>query len=254
VFNPHNQEWNPRHTLITGASSGLGAGLAEGIAAPGRRLTLLARRSSLLAEVAGRCSAKGADVDTVSGDVRERDAMKSRIEAAHAQSPLHLVIANAGIGGGPGITPDDIYVVNMDGLRHTVEPSLELMERQGFGQIAIMSSLAGFRGLGSAPAYSASKVFARGYGEALQGRYRHRGIDISVICPGFVDTPMTRTNPFAMPFLMDESRARRIMLRGLARRRARIAYPWPTYWFSALLPLMPAWLVERVFNDRNSKE
>lgn len=250
----YNQKWNPQHSLITGASSGLGAGLAQGLSAPGKMLTLTARRAEQLNATAHACRDLGATVVETVADVRDREAMHEIVQTADQTQPLDLVIANAGIGGGPGITPEDVYAVNMDGVRHTVEPALAVMEPRCAGQIAIMSSLAGFRGMPSAPAYAASKAFARAYGEGLETRYRGSGIAISVICPGFVTTPMTAANPFPMPFLMPEEKARAIMLRGLAKRRARIAFPWPTYAFCALLPILPASLVNRLLGGQASKE
>ena len=95
-----------------------------------------------------------------------------------------------------------------------------------------MSSLAGFCGLPSAPAYCASKAAVRVWGEGLRGRLGRQGIAVSVICPGFVRTPMTAGNRFPMPLIMTPERAAAIIRRGLVRRRARIAFPLPLYWAS----------------------
>ncbi len=102
-----------------------------------------------------------------------------------------------------------------------------------------MSSLAAFRGFPGAPAYCASKAAVRVWGEALRGELYGAGIGVSVICPGYVRSSMTAVNDFPMPLLMDAERAARIIRRGLARNRPRIAFPWRLYaavWLISALP------------------
>ena len=125
---------------------------------------------------------------------------------------------------------------------------------RGAGQIAIVSSLASFRGFPGAPAYSASKAAVRVWGEALRARHREDGIAVSVICPGFVVSRMTDRNLFPMPLLMTADRAARIIRRGLARNRGRIAFPWPTYFVSWLLGVLPPFLGDRLLKDAPRKE
>ena len=112
---------------------------------------------------------------------------------------------------------------------NTVIPALEVMEVRGTGQIAIVSSLASFRGFPGTPAYAASKAAVRVWGEGLRGRYAPKGIKISVICPGFVESRMTANNPFPMPLLMTARKPRDIIRRGLEKKHARIAFPWQMY-------------------------
>ncbi|MBI3505448.1 MAG: SDR family NAD(P)-dependent oxidoreductase, partial [Proteobacteria bacterium] len=116
--------------------------------------------------------------------------------------------------------------------------------RRGTGQIALLSSLAGFRGLPGAPAYCASKAAVRVWGEALRADWLGRGIKINVVCPGYVTTRMTAHNDFPMPFLMPAERAARIMLDGLARDRARIAFPWPLYAAVRMIAALPPGLLD----------
>jgi len=114
-----------------------------------------------------------------------------------------------------------------------------VMRPRRHGQIAIMASLAGYRGLPGAPAYCASKAAVKAWGEGLRGHLRSDNIRVSVICPGFVTTRMTAVNKFKMPFLMDAERAARIMIKGLAEDSGRIAFPWPMAfgaWLTAALP------------------
>ena len=118
-------------------------------------------------------------------------------------------------------------------------PAADAMRTRQAGQIAIMSSLASFRGMPGAPAYCASKAAVRVWGEGLRGQLAKDGIRLSVICPGFVKSRMTAVNDFPMPFLMDARKAARLMAAGLAKDKGRIAYPWPMAlgaWLSTTLP------------------
>lgn len=234
--------------LITGASSGLGAALARAYARPGVHLHLGARREELLADVAAVCREKGSKVAVEIIDVTARNDMAEWVARAHSQRPLDLVIANAGISGGTydGIESDEqvraIFSVNVDGVLNTVLPAMPLMIGQGRGQIGIMASLAGYRGFPGAPAYCGSKGAVKIWGEGLRGDLAAHKIGVSVILPGFVETPMTSVNSFKMPFLMSADRAAAIMRRGLEKNKARIAFPWPTACFAWLLgALPPAW-------------
>lgn len=238
--------------LITGASSGLGAGLARAHAAPGVTLHLSGRDMARLDEVAGQCRAKGAEVHAAGLDVTDRAATAAWVEASESLRPLDLVIANAGISagtGGGGETAAQtraIFAVNVDGVFNTVMPAIPLLRARRRGQIGIMSSLAGFRGFPGAPAYCASKAAVRVWGEGLRGELAPLGIGVSVICPGFVATPMTAVNRFSMPFLMDVERASAIMARGLAENRGRIAFPWPMHVMARMAGCLPSRLMDRV--------
>jgi len=242
---------NFRSILVTGAGSGLGAALARRYAAPGVRLALIGRNESRLALVEADCVARGATVERASIDVTERAALAAWIVAADEQLPFDLVIANAGISGGTsglGESNDQsrlIFAINLDGVLNTIEPILPRMRRRGTGAVALMSSLASFRGLPGAPAYGASKAAVRVLGEALRGDYRPSGVTVSVICPGFVTTPMTARNRFHMPFLMNAERASGIIVRGLAQGRGRIAFPWPMYALVRLIAALPSALIDR---------
>lgn len=235
----------PKSILITGGSSGIGEALALEYAASGIRLALTGRDSARLEAVAEACRAKGADAVTGVVDVRDAAAMRQWIEAEDDKTPFDLVIANAGVSR-EGLEDLDrearlrrVLATNIDGVINTVQPALDRMRGRKRGQVAIMSSIASFLGLPSALAYSTSKAAVRIYGEGLRGEARRDGIEVSVICPGYIRTPLTKNNTFSMPFLMDADRAARIIRRGLARNAARIAFPFPMYalvWFMAALP------------------
>lgn len=241
-----------RHVLITGASSGIGAALARACAAPGCRLSLGGRDSARLDAVAAECRSRGAEVAAARIDVTDAAAMAAWLAEADAAQSLDLVVANAGISAGTGDGAESadqtrrIFAVNLDGVMNTVLPAIDPMRARRRGQIAIVSSVAGFRGFPSAPAYCASKAAVRTWGEGLRGWLAADGVKVSVVLPGFVDTPMTQVNSFRMPFLMTADRAAQRILRGLERDRGRIAFPWPTAFAAWLVGALPDALADRL--------
>lgn len=240
----------PNSILITGASSGIGEALALGYAAPGARLALIGRNSERLEGVAAACRAAGAKVISAVLDVTEHAALEGFVAEADRIAPLDLVVANAGISAGTGGSGEDasqaraIMAVNVDGVMNTVLAALPHLRRRRRGQIAIVSSLAGFRGFPGAPAYCASKAAVRVWGEALRGHLAPEGIGVTVVCPGFVKSRMTAVNQFPMPFLMAANRAAALIRRGLARNKARIAFPWQLAIPLQLLAVLPPALTD----------
>lgn len=241
---------NPRSILITGASSGIGAALAREYASEGRRLALTGRDTARLAAVASDCRAQGAEVAERGLDVCDAPALSLWFAEIDQAFQLDLVIANAGVSGGTGGGGEDeqqlqrIFCVNVEGVANTVHAAIAAMTRRGQGQIALMASLAGFRGFPGAPAYCASKAAVRVWGEALRGSLHGKGIRVSVICPGYVRTPMTDVNDFSMPLLMPPERAAAIIRRGLESDKARIAFPLRLYWAVLLATVLPPGLLD----------
>ncbi len=239
---------DPKSIVITGGSSGIGAALARGYAAPGVSLGLTGRDPARLAAVAEACRAAGAEVAAAVIDVRQREALAAWLAERDRARALDLVIANAGISAGTGSFGEtaeqvrEILSVNVDGVVNSALAAAELMRPRRRGQIAIMSSLAAFRGFPGAPAYCASKAAVRVWGEALRGMLHGEGLGVTVICPGYVKSRMTAVNDFPMPFLMEAERAAGIIRRGLAADKARIVFPrrlFAAVWLLGLLP--PAW-------------
>jgi short-subunit dehydrogenase len=241
---------HPQSILITGASSGIGAALALAYAAAGVRLVLTGRDRTRLDDIAVQCRARGATVDARCVDVVDRAAMTALVADCDGATPLDLVIANAGVSAGTLGGPEQseqvraMFAINVDGVVNTVQPAIEAMLPRGRGQIAIMSSLAALRGFPGAPTYCASKAAVKIWGEALRGALHDRGIEVNVICPGYIETAMTAQNDFPMPLLMPADRAASIVVRGLARNRARIAFPWLLYAVVSLLAWLPPALID----------
>lgn len=234
-----------QHILITGASSGLGAALALALSNSATRLLLTGRDAERLRQVAHSCESRGAAVVAETIDVGDR----ARMRAFASAYPVDLAIANAGISAGTaaGLEPEAqteaIFRTNVEGVLNTIEPVIPGMKQRARGQIAIISSLASFKGFPGAPAYCASKAAVRFLGEAWRPLLRHYGIRVSVVCPGFIKTPMTDANHFHMPMLMTPEEAAAIILQGLERNKGRIAFPLPLYaasWLSGALP--PSWV------------
>ena len=250
----------PNSILITGASSGIGDALARLYARSGITLFLSGRNAERLASLSDICESHGATVNSKVIDVTDSRAMALWIGECDTHRALDLVIANAGVsGGGQGIghgldATRQILATNVDGVVNTVLPTLERMLERGHGQIAIMSSLAAFRGLPTAPAYCASKAAVKSWGEGLRVRHAKDGVRISVICPGFVESRMTADNPFPMPLLMQGDRAATIIQKGLARNRGRIAFPFGTYAASWLLDILPTNLTDWMVRNLPAKE
>ena len=245
---------DPRSILITGASSGIGAALAQAYAAPRTRLALCGRDAVRLAAVANSCRERGAEVIEACLDVTEAAAVAAWIAQVERAFPLELVIANAGVQGGlwrdgAGETLDElqrVMEVNFGGVSNTLYPVLPAMRRRRRGQVALISSLAALRGIPFSPGYCASKAAVRIYGEALRSWLAPEGIGVSVVLPGFVETRLSHTVAGPKPLKLPAERAARIIRRGLARGRRQIAFPYPLYVGMHLMRALPAGLVDAI--------
>ncbi|MFA4995476.1 MAG: SDR family NAD(P)-dependent oxidoreductase [Bdellovibrionales bacterium] len=243
---------NPHHIAITGASSGIGAALALTYASRSVILSLHGRNAERLERIAVQARARGAEVSVRVGDVTDEKDMAAWVLERNDVADIDLLIANAGISGGTSRIENiaeqtkAIFATNVTGVFNAIHPVLPLMMRRRRGQIAIVASLAGFRGFAGSAAYAASKAAVRIYGEGLRAEMAPHGIEVNVVCPGFIKTPMTDVNPFHMPFIMSPERAARIICEGLACNRARIAFPWQMYALIRFLTALPQSFMDSV--------
>ena len=164
-----------------------------------------------------------------------------------------LVIANAGISAGTsGEAIEDIarlrrvLEVNVLGLAATLAAFAPAMRAAGRGTLAGIASVAGFRGLAGNGAYSASKAAARIWMESLRTELHGSGVSVVCICPGYVDTPLTRVNRFRMPFLISADDSARRIARAIAARRRVAVIPWRMALVSVVLRILPGWIYDRL--------
>jgi short-subunit dehydrogenase len=246
--------------LITGASSGIGRELAISYSSNENNLFLCSRNLIKLDDVKKICEAKGSAVFIQKIDVKNKVSIKNFIDEIEEKYPINLLIANAGISAGTadGIESDEqideIFSTNLNGVLNTINPAIARMKQRKSGQIAIISSLAGFRGLPSSPAYCASKSAVRVYGEALRGNLAKYNIKINVICPGYIRTAMTDVNDFYMPFLMSAKKCAKIIKSGIEKNKSRIAFPFFLYFEVWLLALLPTQFTDKFLAKLPSKK
>lgn len=233
--------------LITGASGGIGAALALRYANSDILLILIARNSSKLIEIKEKCEKHGASVVCHTVDIRESQKLQTTIEEIDQEHPIDLVICNAGVTSSIGDNGEaeswdaicNIIDTNLYGVLATLNPLISRMQSRKQGQIAIVSSLAAYRGMPVTPSYCASKAAVKSYGEALRGWLKDDGIQVNVICPGFVESKLSKQFHGDKPLMMSATKAADIIYKGLAKNKANISFPFPLnlgMWFLAVLP------------------
>jgi NAD(P)-dependent dehydrogenase (short-subunit alcohol dehydrogenase family) len=214
---------------------------------------VFARREAELARVAA--SLAPGRVATYAGDVRDGGALAQAAESFVARfGTPDIVIANAGVSRGTSTDHAEdlpafrsVLETNVLGIVNTFHPFLASMRAARRGTLVGVASIAGFRGLPGAGAYSASKAAAIGYLESLRVELRGSGIAVVTICPGYVATPMTHGNPYRMPFLMRPDVAARRIARAIAWRRRFYVLPWPMAIVGRIFRALPRPLYDRMF-------
>ena len=192
-----------------------------------------------------------------------RDAAQLRA-AAEAFTRKHgtpdIVIGNAGISHGNLTEHEgdlavfrDTLEVNVMGLVNTFHPFVAPMRERGSGSLVGIASVAGFRGLPGATAYSASKAAAIRYLEGLRVELRGSGVRVTTICPGYIATPMTERNPYPMPFIIDADDAARRFARAIDAGMSYAVIPWQMAIVGRLLVLLPDWLYDRAASKAGRK-
>ncbi|HVR62101.1 MAG TPA: SDR family NAD(P)-dependent oxidoreductase, partial [Polyangia bacterium] len=241
-------------------SSGLGAALARHYARRRCALSLFGRDEERLEETARDCRAAGAVVVSYACDLRDGCGAARQLVAADLHAPVDVLLANAGVGGaralarGAGETVEQARALvdnNLLTVINTVAPLAPRMAARGDGQIVLMGSIAGLVGLPHAPVYCAAKSAVHLYGEALRRRLHGSGVGVTVVCPGFVDTPMSASLPTARPFLWSADRAAARIAAALEKRRRVLIFPWQLRWAVAAARLLPAALVDRLIAASN---
>ncbi len=236
--------------IITGASVGIGAALARELHRRGWSIGLVARRADLLEQLAGSLGERTA---WATADVTDLEQLRAAFAALEAKlGPCDLMIANAGVGNPASVTKLDpldaaqTLRINLDGVLYAISATLPGMLARGRGHLVAVSSLAAWRGLPQSGPYSASKAGVTALMESFRIELRPRGVAVTTVHPGFVDTAMTQKNRFPMPFMMSAERAAVIVADGLERRRSEINFPWATTTAMRLARLLPNFLYDWV--------
>lgn len=228
---------NPQKTIIiTGASSGLGFALAlEYSKKQDVNLFLFGRNEKRLKEITCLCIKNGSQASYFVTDIINQAKMKSDINEIAVKYGVDIIIACAGVSAGTldGLETisqvNKLMDVNINGVLNTILPAIENMIPRRHGHVVIISSMASMIGLSSAPAYSASKGAVRIFGEALSGYLKQYNIKLSVVIPGYINTPMTQKNDFPMPFIMSSAKAAKKIIRGINKGKNIIAFPFIMY-------------------------
>ena len=244
----------PRCIVITGASSGLGAGLAQSYAAPGKTLGLVGRNAARLSMIATACRKRGAMVHEGVLDVAQAEPIGDWLVALDSACPVDLVIACAGISAGtrPDGHPEGLAAAiemvraNLLGVIHTIEPLLPVFAARRAGHLALVASIAAYRGLPDSPGYCASKAGVRAYGEALRAALAPQDVQVTVISPGFFTSPMSKRFLGSKPFQISLDQAVTRIRTGLDSRRRRLGFPWQLRLVLQTLDLLPAAIGDRL--------
>jgi len=233
--------------FITGASSGIGQALAEHYAKEGAIIGLAARRQDLLNTLQDSLTT---ETITYALDVRDAEALAEAANDFISRfGAPDIVIANAGVSAGTLTenrndikTFKGVIDINLLGMVHTFQPFIESMKQAGKGSLVGIASVAGIRGLPGAGAYSASKAAVIAYLESLRVELSINGIHVTTIAPGYIKTPMTDINEYAMPFLMAPEVAAKKFAQAIAKKKRFIVIPWQMGWLARVMRFLPPWL------------
>lgn len=219
--------------MVTGASSGIGRGIAVELARRGARLGLVARRTEALQEIVSEIESLGAQALAWPGDVQDATAISAAADRFREKfGGIDVLIANAGIGStidAAELRAEEVagvIKVNVIGAANSVAAVIPEMVAKGRGQLVVISSLAAYRGLPKSAAYCASKAAVSAFFESLRLDLQPRGIDVTIIHPGFIKTPLTAGRQAQMPFLMELEVAVEKILRAIEKKKKSYAFPW----------------------------
>jgi short-subunit dehydrogenase len=254
--------WAGKVVYLTGASSGIGEALALEMASRGAVLALIARRKEKLDDLADRCRAKGGTARVFPADVTDEAALSEAANEMLAEfRKIDILIANAGIGGNDEETRSfrpaavkRVIDINLIGAVNAVNAVLPSMVERGSGQLVAISSLAGFRGLPRSAAYSASKAGMTAYFESLRLDLKPKGINVTIIQPGFIKTPLTSGRRNKMPFLMELDDAIPLFIAAIEKKKPFAAFPWQLATIVRAGRFMPAWLYDRIAGRARYRE
>ena len=248
--------WTNKVVMITGASSGIGRGIALEVASRGAHLGLLARREELLNEIVGEAKKRNVKAVAAAADVRDVKAVRGAADRFREElGPIDVLIANAGIGTSDHatrLTPEhaaNVMSINVLGAVNSVAAVMPEMVERKQGRLVAISSLAAYRGLSKSAAYCASKAAMSSYFESLRIDLRHTGVGVTIIHPGFIKTDLTAGRNAKMPYLMELDDAVKKIVSAIEREKKSYSFPWQLATIVRASMLMPPamydWIAER---------
>ncbi len=250
--------WSDRVALVTGASSGIGRGLALELARRQAAVGLLARRADALQEIVEEIEAAGGRALALSADVTNAAAVRSAaVDLSAKFGPIDVLFANAGVGGSTHATElsaaevAKLIDVNVMGVVNSVTAVLGDMVKRGQGQLVAISSLAAYRGLPKSAAYCSSKAAVSAFFESLRLDLRRTGVDVTIIHPGFIKTQLTAGRQAQLPWLMELDKAVNKILTATERRKKSYAFPWQLATIVRAGMIMPNFMYDWI-SARNS--
>jgi short-subunit dehydrogenase len=248
-----NVNWGEKVVFITGASSGIGRALSIELARRGATIGLFARRADVLREIQIEIENAGGQSLALAGDVRDAEALRVATAELRARfGKIDTLIANAGISAAKHVTEISaeeaarVIEVNMTGATNAVAAVLPDMLARRSGHLVAISSLAAYRGLPCSYPYSGTKAGLTALFESLRVDLRDAGIDVTIIHPGFVRTPLLKDRTKRKPFLMETAEANRHIIRAIEMRRRSVTFPWQLATVVRLIQFAPDFLYDRL--------
>ena len=255
--------WKEKVVFLTGASSGIGEALALAFAERGATLGLLARREDLLQKLAEKCEKIGGKARWFAVDVTNAGEVWEAAESIRNEfGKIDILIANAGIGGNDESTRKfeaeavtRVINTNLIGAINSVSAVLpHMLERGGGGQLVAISSLAAYRGLPKSAAYCASKAGMTAYFESVRLDVSQKGIDVTIIHPGFIKTPLTAGRKSKMPFYMELEDSIPHFIKAIEKRKKIAVFPWQLATIARAGRFFPAWLYDKIASRAKYRE
>ncbi len=246
-------DWSQKVVFITGASSGIGRALAVELGRRGAMLGLLARRAEALGELTMEVERVGGQAVALPSDVRDAAAVRAAADELRARfKRIDVLIANAGVATTAHITEvraedvAEVMSINVVGAANSVGAVLPEMVARGSGQLVAISSLSAYRGLPKSAVYCASKAALSAFFESVRVDLRGTGVDVTIIHPGFIKTPLTAGRHAQMPYLMELEDATKKIVRAIEARKKSYAFPWQLASLVRAAMLMPNFLYDRI--------
>ena len=244
--------------IITGASSGIGAALANAYSKEAKNILLIARNLEKLKTLKRKLE-QHCNITIAVCSVTDQEKMITTLNDFDKNNPVDLIFANAGIsagtsGKGEGIEQvSNIFATNINGVVNTIYPLLDKLKERKKGKIILISSMASFRGLPSAPAYSTSKATVRYLGESLRGFLKPFNIKVITICPAYIKSPMTDTNPFPMPLIYSMEKAIKKIRKAVEKNKPILIFPKIIYYTIMLTNLLPKKISDTIYGKLPKK-